>query len=679
MDHTQFSDLENPDFRARLDAGDFNPPAPDVPQRHPTLSEERQRLIDRLLEKDALVVCNGQLLTPIFGLWAALNPEKITRLGRFAEIIEASRDASYSGPEYRDWRERTDNPKYYEELARHLAIAAHNPYRFGIPIAEVTDFDRRYEIPYVPIRGALGEDGNRFIYRFDIAGFDTAKPEYRLLDHGHTGFMTPDFDLLKASIDGQPNPRFVQPNPTGTPAERMAWFIKVHWGEQLLRRIAYSIRQPRKKIDGFYTRQSNVGKSALIAALSAAMGTGAVKSFTKSSEITNPGNSRFTPIAHALSCHYLVFVNEADKITYSAPGTLNWLTEDRLQTEMKYENEETLMRFAAPWFVGNDLPEFDISESGTRFEFALVRGGMEQITDASMFYRLQEPEAQRYLTAFLLTEACRTDPDAAALDDTTAGTIAAWRTQMADPEIEALHAVAEAWDGGIYPAADLRAAVGDYTGEKVSVKSKWQTKLKRAFPAAELEQVGRKNWPGGGTIAPDGKTVKVWLGIRPAGGEPEPPPDTPATPPEPGAATADFDRWQDSDPLMQALRAVAVKDPDARTLNADLLKAVAPRMGWSDKVLPPAGWRRKVRETFPGADLVLDKPAFWQGLALLPGEAEPEPDAPETGNEPETNGGQPPGGEPENAPENDNESGGTPETGEGPPEPDTDTGQPGLL
>ena len=440
-------------------------------------------------------------MTNGYRLWVKTAVKK----SRLQAIVDVANSGLFESDDERDFYVsafsslRVETNRHLREVGETLISSALDVQL--IPERDEHVYPRRPVIPLdAPDGGAWDVLGRREISREELR-------EMRLLDVDWA-MPRPDF----AAWD----------NPASDVQQKVKDLLLTHYGADILDRLALGLLGPDKRIELVKGELPGFGKSTLFDLLRASFGAAMVEIVGERSLANLAG--RFTPIHSALAVALFVVVDEVDKAGSLPTSKVNELVGRFLSVETKGVDPCTVRRRGTLWFVGNDWARLDADAPGIadRMDWALDFGGKlspsayEKLTDSDA-RALTHPLAGATLQAFLLRRASeladgageegavasakwktRSGASKAALED--------FRGERVSPALDALRDVYEAADDSEFAlASQIQKDLADAGIPKCDMPQTTElgALLRRLAPNIQRDS----RWV-------DGKTQRVWLGVR---------------------------------------------------------------------------------------------------------------------------------------------------------------------
>ena len=290
--------------------------------------------------------------------------------------------------------------------------------------------------------------------------------------------------------------------------------LEERYGTPALKRLAFGLWGPDKRIETLKAATSNWGKNSLFEPLKIALGgNGAVFILTEGALERIGG--RFSQARAAMATALFVAIDEVDKLGAVAQKGINSLTNADIDIEPKGVDPHSAARTATLWLLGNDWPQIDMSAPGmnTRFGWAYEWHSEEPMnkTEGNL---MRDPDCAPVMLARLLELASDLwresggDMERAASmtqDPVSRMALADMRNFGTPTEMRVLQErFAPASKAEYVPTADIYSAMEDGGLEKSDIpKGRAFASLMRRFaPDAEARRV-----------LESGKQVRAWFGI----------------------------------------------------------------------------------------------------------------------------------------------------------------------
>lgn len=369
------------------------------------------------------------------------------------------------------------------------------------------DFDDRDSNPIIPVSFHHGVPIGGCIDLRTAKYIDPlATGEMLMLNHGW-GFPMCDKEIMDSDSPGK---------------IAMETAIKERWGDDLLTRLCRHLLGTSKNVD-VVTAPTNWGKSTLITAMEKAL-PGMVGRLEAYKAFSRQGD-KFTQTAIMLSEKLIVFIDEAgqddpDRSAELSPGVLNTLTDDLLQVEKKFKDNEAVPRLGTAVLIGHTWAAINASAQGidTRVQWAFRANETDPMTTDDRLLILSS-DGIEYLRVWILRR-CRelweTSEDGRILDDLTISAnnrqaLAEFKMARSDPLAASL--IEEFEVGELHEfvrSSKIKDVLEDANGgEKIS-NNQIGAKIKIAFHNTGIRSGRKKD-----TLTK--KQERVWFGIRERG------------------------------------------------------------------------------------------------------------------------------------------------------------------
>ena len=276
-----------------------------------------------------------------------------------------------------------------------------------------------------------------------------------------------------------------------------------HYGVGLMRRITWQLLGPHKTIDVVRMPVSNSGKTTLAAWVQNALGGGGIllDAYAQLKE------REFSELRRNMATKQVVFLDEADKVdTPPSIARVNELSNETIQVNIKFQQEEQLPRTANVILIGADWPAISVGQGAdTRFQWAWDAPKTGEM-DPGLRAMLMTPEAASWLGTWLVDTAA--EMYRARDDGSDEKTRAAAREMVdvaKDPVMAIMADIIGQADNHFLANGDLKAAFKAHELAKelpdveklTSAGNRWRTAVTQVVKGAKPHHDGKqRGWMG---------------------------------------------------------------------------------------------------------------------------------------------------------------------------------------